>query len=181
MRPPNVLVLISHDTGRHLSPYGLTTVDTPNFARLAELSVTFDNAFSCAAHDTLGISVPPYLVDGKATQADLAALQGAVRTLDRGLGRILDLMAEQNLLNNTILVVTTDHGIAVPRAKAMLYDAGVGVFLFIRDPAGGGYCGTRATEWWPRYCATTATTPPASASDIWDGPGQFIAVHPEMT
>ncbi len=76
----------------------------------------------------------------------MAALQGAVRTLDRGLGRILDLMEEQNLLNNTILVVTTDHGIAVPRAKAMLYDAGVGVFLFIRDPAGGDYGGARASE-----------------------------------
>ncbi|MHC4887089.1 MAG: sulfatase-like hydrolase/transferase, partial [Planctomycetota bacterium] len=48
MSKPNVLVLISHDTGKHVSPYGVETVDTPNFERLAGMSVTFDNAFCCS-------------------------------------------------------------------------------------------------------------------------------------
>ena len=42
---PNVVIMISHDTGRFVSPYGYTTVNTPNFERLAQMSTTFDNCF----------------------------------------------------------------------------------------------------------------------------------------
>ena len=42
---PNVVVMVSHDTGRFVSPYGYSTVQTPNFERLAQTSVTFDACF----------------------------------------------------------------------------------------------------------------------------------------
>ena len=47
MRPPNVLYLHSHDTGRHVQPYGVG-VRTPRIQRLAEEGVIFRQAF-CAA------------------------------------------------------------------------------------------------------------------------------------
>ncbi len=40
-----MVLLITHDTGKFLSPYGYTTVHTPAFERLAAMSVTFDNSF----------------------------------------------------------------------------------------------------------------------------------------
>ena len=43
---PNIVVLVSHDTGRHLSTYGVPTVRTPNAERLAEEGVLFTNSFS---------------------------------------------------------------------------------------------------------------------------------------
>jgi arylsulfatase A-like enzyme len=46
-RPPNVLYLNSHDTGRWVQPYGYP-VATPNLQRLAEEGMTFRQAF-CAA------------------------------------------------------------------------------------------------------------------------------------
>mgnify|MGYP006298663969 CR=1 FL=1 len=46
MSKPNVVVFISHDTGRFLSTYGYDTVDTPNFERLARMGTTFDNVRS---------------------------------------------------------------------------------------------------------------------------------------
>ena len=39
-------------------------------------------------------------------------------------------------LDNTIVVVTSDHGMPFPRAKASLYDAGTHVPLAIRWPEG---------------------------------------------
>ncbi|TVR45529.1 MAG: sulfatase [Puniceicoccaceae bacterium] len=42
---PNVVVMISHDAGRFLSPCGHETVDTPHFERLARESVSFDRCF----------------------------------------------------------------------------------------------------------------------------------------
>ncbi len=42
---PNVVLFISHDTGRHLSPYGIDQVHTPHSQRLAEEGVVFSQAF----------------------------------------------------------------------------------------------------------------------------------------
>ena len=42
---PNVVLFISHDTGRFLSPYGYQTLETPNFERLASIGTTFDSCF----------------------------------------------------------------------------------------------------------------------------------------
>jgi len=47
-KQPNVVVMMSHDTGQHISPYGIETVDTPNCERLAAEGVRFENSF-CAA------------------------------------------------------------------------------------------------------------------------------------
>lgn len=45
---PNIVVLVSSETGRHIRPYGITTVNTPNAERLAGEGVLFENAF-CAS------------------------------------------------------------------------------------------------------------------------------------
>ena len=42
---PNVVLFISHDTGKMYSPYGYDTVRTPNFEKLARESVVFDRCF----------------------------------------------------------------------------------------------------------------------------------------
>ena len=46
MRPPNVLYLHSHDTGRYVEPYGYPVV-TPNIQQLANQGIVFREAF-CA-------------------------------------------------------------------------------------------------------------------------------------
>lgn len=253
---PNVVVMISHDTGRFVSPYGYETLTTPNYERLGAESTRFENAFTTApqcspsraslftgryphnngvmglcqpnwewemnhdersiAHyfgdggyatwligishedltpvrrgfevkrtdhgakrignasrflgellddhddderpfmcqigcfethrdwtrnaepdDSKGVTIPPYLNDGPRTRQEMAEMQGASRKLDEGLGGVLDLLEERGLVDNTILVVTTDHGIAMPRAKCSLYDPGIENLLFMRWPAGG--------------------------------------------
>src|SRR3954451_2970295 len=45
--PPNVVIAITHDTGRHLGAYGRRVI-TPNLDRLAAEGVLFEQAF-CAA------------------------------------------------------------------------------------------------------------------------------------
>ena len=44
---PNIVYLHSHDTGRHIQPYG-HQVPTPNIQRLAEQGLLFRQAFSAA-------------------------------------------------------------------------------------------------------------------------------------
>ena len=45
--PPNVLILTTHDTGRFIQPYGITTVETPHLNRLAAEGARF-NAYTTA-------------------------------------------------------------------------------------------------------------------------------------
>ena len=256
--PPNVIIYASHDTGRHISPYGVTTVHTPNAARVAREGVLFRNAFATApscsasrsslftgryphsaglsglarastgftltgdsvhlanhlkqrnyrtalfglAHEatggdspaahldalafdyrnhgylpardlvddferwvthrdpsapfyaqicpaethrdfrigdarpdrSLGVAVPPYLKPSGPLGEDLAWFQGSIRNWDAGLGRILAII-DGKLAGDTLLIVTTDHGIPYPRAKASLFDAGLEIMLLLRYPA----------------------------------------------
>lgn len=82
----------------------------------------------------LGVSVPTYLRETSDAQEEIAELQGAVRHMDEGVGAILAELERLDLADDTIVVFTTDHGLALPRAKCTLYDAGLGVALFLRVP-----------------------------------------------
>jgi hypothetical protein len=50
--------------------------------------------------------------------------------------RAIATLEQRGLLDNTIIVVTSDHGMPFPRAKASLYDLGTQVPLAIRWPEG---------------------------------------------
>jgi arylsulfatase A-like enzyme len=58
----------------------------------------------------------------------------SARRLDEGYGRILDLIDRAGLAENTLIVCTTDHGVAFPFMKCNLTDHGIGVMLIMRGP-----------------------------------------------
>lgn len=97
--------------------------------------------------DSLGIEVPDYIVDeGESTRTELAELQGAVRYLDEAVGRVLAGLDQRNLTENTLVIFTTDHGLALPRAKCTLYDPGLEVAWIMRAPTLGWTGGVRRSE-----------------------------------
>lgn len=95
--------------------------------------------------DSLGITVPAHLRDDAGAREEMAELQGAVAYMDAGVGQILDRLRALGLAENTVVVFTTDHGLALPGAKCTLYDAGVGVALMIRAP-GHAWAGRRVQD-----------------------------------
>lgn len=84
--------------------------------------------------DERGITVPAYLRDDQAARVEIAELQGAIRHMDTGVGRVLEALRTRGLDDNTLVIFTTDHGLALPRAKCTLYDPGIEVALMIRAP-----------------------------------------------
>lgn len=255
-RPPNILYLHSHDTGRFVSPYGYD-VPTPNIQRLAEQGVLFRNNFCgnptcsasraclltgmCAhvngmtglahrgfslnnysdhivntlkkagytsalagiqhvaagenpwktigydrflgppdtAHETASAYLdsapeqpfflavgfiethrefvqltdqdipsycapPPYLPDTPETRLDMAQFRATARVLDTKMGAVLDALDRNGLTENTLVICTTDHGIAFPRMKCNLVDGGIGVMLIMRGP--GGFTGGKVID-----------------------------------
>jgi N-sulfoglucosamine sulfohydrolase len=93
--------------------------------------------------DALGVEVPGYLRDTPATRRELAGLQGAVRHVDREFGRILAALEAAGLAQETLVLFTSDHGVAMPRAKCSLYDPGIEVPLILRLPCRPGWSGGR--------------------------------------
>ena len=88
-----------------------------------------------------GVRVPPYLRDTPGTRAELAELQGAVRHMDAQMGRVLAAVRDLGLAQNTLVVFTTDHGIAMPRAKCSVYEPGLQTAFILRFPGRQGWHG----------------------------------------
>jgi arylsulfatase A-like enzyme len=256
-RPPNILYLHSHDTGRYIQPYG-HAVPTPNLQKLASEGVLFRRAFDAAptcspsraslltgmcAHSNgmlglahrgfvlndmkqhivhtlkgagyttalLGVqhvakgaqmigydhveqykrnsavdvgpatakwlrnapkqpffldagffethrefekpgpaedaryAMPPApIIDNAQSRLDMAGYKASARVMDIGVGQILEALAAAGLADNTLVISTTDHGIAFPYMKCNLTDHGTGVSLIMRGP--GGFAGGKASD-----------------------------------
>jgi arylsulfatase A-like enzyme len=95
--------------------------------------------------DELGITIPSYLIDESSARRELAELQGAVRYLDAAVGALLAGIDALGLAEGTLLLFTTDHGVALPRAKCSLYDPGLEITLILRWQT-GGWAGGRALD-----------------------------------
>jgi arylsulfatase A-like enzyme len=72
---------------------------------------------------------PPYLPDVPEIRTDMAGFIESAKRLDERVGETLERLPE-----NTVVILTTDHGIAFPGAKGTLTDRGIGVMLIISGP-----------------------------------------------
>jgi arylsulfatase A-like enzyme len=86
------------------------------------------------ADDPATVGVPSWLPDNDFTRRDVAAFHGAIRQADQAVGRILDALEATGRDRDTLVIFTTDHGAAFPRAKGSLYDPGLHVALLARPP-----------------------------------------------
>lgn len=101
-----------------------------------------------AAADRLGrtldqVPVPGFLPDTPATRRDLAAYYSEIEWYDQQLGKVIAELERRGILEDTLIIVTSDNGMPFPRAKVNLYDAGLRMPLAIR---------------WGRHLASGQTT-----------------------
>jgi N-sulfoglucosamine sulfohydrolase len=87
---------------------------------------------------------PAPLPDTPETRQDMARFKASARILDRKMGEVLAALDRSGLADNTLVICTTDHGIAFPRMKCNLHDSGIGTLLIMRGP--GGFAGGKVIE-----------------------------------
>ena len=80
------------------------------------------------------VYIPPHIPDNVISRKNMKRLMSTLLNFDAQFGRLLDAIDEAGLRDNTIVVLTTDHGISGTRAKGTLYDRGVETTLIYRYP-----------------------------------------------
>ena len=76
----------------------------------------------------------PYLPDREGIRRDIGGLNALVRRFDEGVGIVREALESSRFADNTLLIVTSDHGIAMPRAKCTCYDPGTRTVMIMRLP-----------------------------------------------
>ena len=86
--------------------------------------------------DKLKGKLPEFLPDVPVVRQDFADYLGEAKAFDSALSLLLDRLAAIGELDNTLVVVSGDHGApGFPRGKCNLYDFGTAVPLAVRWPA----------------------------------------------
>ncbi|MEC7867743.1 MAG: sulfatase/phosphatase domain-containing protein, partial [Candidatus Poribacteria bacterium] len=83
--------------------------------------------------DPSDITVPPYYPDHPIIRDEIALHYDCVSHTDTEVGQILTRLKEDNLLENTIIFLFSDHGMRLPRHKQFIYEGGHKVPLIISE------------------------------------------------
>lgn len=86
------------------------------------------------ATDPATVMLPPYLPRDPVLLADHAAYLDTVRLTDAHVGRLIARLEAEGILDDTLVIFMTDHGISHVRAKQFLYDEGTHVPFIVRGP-----------------------------------------------
>jgi len=85
---------------------------------------TWDNEFE-VSYLPKDVIVPPYMIDNLETRKDLVAYYQEVTRFDQNVGRVVNELEKQGVLDNTIIIIMADNGRPFPRDKTRLYDSGI--------------------------------------------------------
>lgn len=122
-----------------------------------------------AGRDLSKVSVPAYFPDNEIIRGDLADYALEVEWYDTHIGRALQSLETHGLLENTLVIATSDHGMPFPRVKGQIYDDGFHVPM--------------AARWGDKIAAgrvvTDFITFPDVAPTLLDVAG--ISIHQQMT
>ena len=80
------------------------------------------------------ISLPPYYPNDPVILRDWATYLDTVKITDWHVGQVMERLDKEGVLENTLVVFFTDHGISHARGKQFLYDEGTHIPLIIRGP-----------------------------------------------
>lgn len=78
------------------------------------------------------VTLPKYYPDNAIIRSDMLDYAFEVEWLDQHLGRVLAKLESIGELDNTFIIVTSDHGMPFPRVKGQIYEHGFHIPLAIR-------------------------------------------------
>ena len=84
--------------------------------------------------DPATVPIPAFLSDTPETREELAMYYQSSARIDRGLGRLVEILKEAGVYEKTLIVVTSDHGMAFSGGKTTVFEGGLKVPFVVRNP-----------------------------------------------
>jgi uncharacterized sulfatase len=85
-------------------------------------------------HDPAKMKLPAYSPDTPEVRRDLANYYDLVTAVDYEVGDVLAALEKAGIADNTVIILTGDHGRGLPRSKRWVYNQGIHVPLIVRWP-----------------------------------------------
>lgn len=80
------------------------------------------------------VNIPWFLSDTQETREELAQYYQSCARIDQGVGRLVKILKEADLYDKTLIVFTSDHGMAFSGGKTTCYEGGLKVPFVVRNP-----------------------------------------------
>ncbi|MEX2581339.1 MAG: sulfatase [Verrucomicrobiales bacterium] len=93
-------------------------------------------------YDESELPIPHFLTDTTETREELAQYYQSVSRIDQGVAKLVEILKEADLYDKTLIVFTSDHGMAFAGGKTTVYEGGLKVPFVVRNP----YEETRGVE-----------------------------------
>lgn len=87
-------------------------------------------------YDPEKVLVPPFLPDTPTCRNELAQYYQSISRVDAGLGRLVEILKTAGVYDDTLIVFTSDHGMAFPGGKTTVYEPGLNVPMIYKLPKG---------------------------------------------
>lgn len=102
----------------------------------------FGNKPNKGAHDGVeeeffelsDVTIPHFLSDTQETREELAHYYQSCARIDKGVGKLVEILKEAGLYDKTLIVFTADHGMAFAGGKTTVYEGGLRVPFIVRNP-----------------------------------------------
>jgi arylsulfatase A-like enzyme len=104
----------------------------PFFAKIGFTEV--HRLFTHGTDTEKGLFIPPWLQDTHDMREDLAAFQAEIKFFDERVGEILTALENSPIAEDTLVIMTADHGIPYPGAKWTVRKAGFEVPFIVHQP-----------------------------------------------
>lgn len=85
-------------------------------------------------YDPTEVVIPAFLPDTAETREELAQYYQSCSRIDQGVGRLVKILKEADLYDKTLIIFTSDHGMAFAGGKTTVYEGGLKVPMVVRDP-----------------------------------------------
>ncbi|APZ92025.1 sulfatase family protein [Fuerstiella marisgermanici] len=80
------------------------------------------------------VPIPHFLPDTPETREELAQYYQSCSRIDQGVGRLVEILKKADLYDKTLIVFTSDHGMAFAGGKTTVYEGGLKVPFVVRNP-----------------------------------------------
>jgi N-sulfoglucosamine sulfohydrolase len=85
-------------------------------------------------YDPADVPIPHFLPDTPETREELAQYYQSCSRIDQGVAKLVQILKEADLYDKTMIVFTSDHGMAFAGGKTTVYEGGLRVPMVVRDP-----------------------------------------------